>query len=1206
MNLFDITKIAQQSSGQNIITWAKSILTKTPEELNSFGLKDSVINGIKLIASKTSMNQISSIREIAFLIDIPQFLRDQNFDAVKKHASDFVKGKIKEEFVSIDSVKALPAQKPIIQNPVSEIPVVPKENPKIKKSKPKTIETPVEQVVPKDEIKDFNIFEFIDKSDDKNWKNLILSPINSDLNREIVFILKNLSILFELKLINGQYHNTIPNITKEQYLKLLSSLKSQGWSISKSDPESERHLLTDIQRKDSSSHVEVLARSVLEETKGNWMYEIKVPDLLSKNIDKQEEIVECIAFSFIGMTDDKNYPIDDIKNRKRLCKLQATTDKGATVKGWWVRGDPSDFQRFSDMCHTRKIDNKQLSSLVISDFNSGKFYDPKKRSKVDPKLARFEGIIDGDGYNSEEDFIKEAEQQAIVGLVSKEKKKNPDADVSKLKPYPMQLDGIKFLYSRTHAILGDETGVGKTMQAVVAGHLRLKTDTKKSGKDMKAVVLTKSGVVPQYKRDISNFTGISESEIWTGEELFNYLIQFDHPTKILDQNGNPRIPIPQWKWCILNYEKFAIPPQTNIIRNTITRKQNILDAYLSIMNKASEYAIEYSKNIYNLILQNAKGKKINSLSYKFVKNIVLDYISSNNITNLPSVYLNGRDSSWYNEKELSNNLDGIARSTAFNLVQVALVNVKDIKSLEDLFQKIYRNIQSAKEDKTQSIQKFIERQQLRLQKTSELDDILYRLQDEDISPEEKRELLEEKRLLESIKGKSRGGLNWGENGKRNILTAYFTALSKLGVLNLVVLDEVHTVKNGNPDDKAENFDDEHDANFTTFNTQIVTNGASNVWGASATIVANREQDLYNQLRAVNSPLGDMDYLDFVNQISSTLSSGKEKGISRGLAIRDALVQSRIYLQRSKSDIVAQDPDRPPLPPQNSHTVKVSDPSLIENFHNIQREEIKAAILRGSALGKNRNLVIYNINRESLAKSKTDFTISLAVQHLRQGNRVGIFTDDIDSGKLIKQGLINALRSFPSSSIFSNKSVYFLYGEEDPYDRLIEVDAFMRDPEHSPYAAIVVTFKAGGTGLSMENSANTVIFNDLPQTPVLDTQAKGRFYRINSREANNVYYTVMDVEEDESLYDVLMQKIAIADEISKLNAQDLEQVMRGNARSDFRLRLLAEIAAKEAEYKALEAAERDIKRSQANKHAPKNAKVNFASWYKFANMLSRTS
>lgn len=151
--------------------------------------------------------------------------------------------------------------------------------------------------------------------------------------------------------------------------------------------------------------------------------------------------------------------------------------------------------------------------------------------------------------------------------------------------------------------------------------------------------------------------------------------------------------------------------------------------------------------------------------------------------------------------------------------------------------------------------------------------------------------------------------------------------------------------------------------------------------------------------------------------------------------------------------------------------------------------------------------MYGINRRSLAKAKAPATVQFALEQLRQGQRVGIFTDNIDAGNMIKSGIEKGLKQFQPTSPFFNKKAYFLYGGQDPWSRLEHVDMFMKREDKSPYAAMILSFNAGGTGLSLENSANVVIFNDLPQTPVLDTQAKGRFYRINSVAPSNVYYMV---------------------------------------------------------------------------------------------------
>ena len=284
------------------------------------------------------------------------------------------------------------------------------------------------------------------------------------------------------------------------------------------------------------------------------------------------------------------------------------------------------------------------------------------------------------------------------------------------------------------------------------------------------------------------------------------------------------------------------------------------------------------------------------------------------------------------------------------------------------------------------------------------------------------------------------------------------------------------------------------------------------------------------------------------------------------------MQSKIYLQRSKNDIVAQDPNGEPLPPQISHTNEVKDPELVDDFGQYRSKEIEQANIRGTLQGRNAAVVMHGINRRSLAKAKGPATVQFALEQLRHGQRVAIFTDSIDAGSMIKDDIEKGLQQFQPTSPFFNKKVYFLRGKQNPSDRLRHVDMFMQSEDRSPYAAMVLSFSAGGTGLSMENSANVVVFNDLPQTPVLDTQAKGRFYRINSVDPSNVYYMILDVNEDARLHQILERKIIIAEQISKLTHDDIQEVMHGNANSEFRLLILMRIAELEAELKALESRE----------------------------------
>jgi hypothetical protein len=284
------------------------------------------------------------------------------------------------------------------------------------------------------------------------------------------------------------------------------------------------------------------------------MYLISVPNMPKLKELRQKDVIECITYAFVGETGNVNYSREliDVSGksipRVRRCRPNGLNDVGTTEEGWLVRGDPSDFQRFLDICKTRKVVVEEFTEMFVRDFYDSKLYSPSKKGNIGPHNSRLEGSSSHDGYEDEEDLIAEIKLVGNAGFKNKTLSKDPQKDVSRIQMYPMQVEGVEFLYSRTQAILADDTGVGKTAQAVTAAHLRLKTDTNKMNKDMKAIVITKSTVVTQYKRDISYFTGIDIKDIYTGDELFEDLKVYNHPLDIIDVTGKILIDIPKWKW----------------------------------------------------------------------------------------------------------------------------------------------------------------------------------------------------------------------------------------------------------------------------------------------------------------------------------------------------------------------------------------------------------------------------------------------------------------------------------------------------------------------------------------------------------------------------------------------------------------------------------------------------------------------------------
>ena len=74
---------------------------------------------------------------------------------------------------------------------------------------------------------------------------------------------------------------------------------------------------------------------------------------------------------------------------------------------------------------------------------------------------------------------------------------------SKFELYKEQKDGIAFLYGRNHAILGDATGVGKTLTAIAAAELKMQD----IGAATKTLVITLKAVQNQWVEEIKNVVG---------------------------------------------------------------------------------------------------------------------------------------------------------------------------------------------------------------------------------------------------------------------------------------------------------------------------------------------------------------------------------------------------------------------------------------------------------------------------------------------------------------------------------------------------------------------------------------------------------------------------------------------------------------------------------------------------------------------------
>ena len=366
---------------------------------------------------------------------------------------------------------------------------------------------------------------------------------------------------------------------------------------------------------------------------------------------------------------------------------------------------------------------------------------------------------------------------------------------------------------------------------------------------------------------------------------------------------------------------------------------------------------------------------------------------------------------------------------------------------------------------------------------------------------------------------------------REIATTFLANLAKSGKFTICILDEVHMIKNGNPEKRNIDGYLKHGDSHRTFNVQEVTKSIPFVWGASATIIANKPIDLFNQLRAINHNAGMMDFDVFKSKFGGNSLDELDKFRKADL-IRYLLTDQGIYLSRTKKEV------NPNIPPINSSEKRIylTDNEVDEIMKKAKNKD-RPSIQEMSTI------------REKIALVKMDNTISLAKSVLESGRKVGIFTSHSRSLIGIKYKL-ELLMEFIYPG--QNKKVASIAGGQDRKTRQKEIEAFKAPG--SDYMAIVISIEAGGTGLDFPNILTDVIVNDFDWSPSDDDQSIGRFYRINSTSPVNVTYVIAENTLDQRFFNMMKQKKEIAERIQLLS--DEEKTIVAGSSGDELKQLLA--------------------------------------------------
>lgn len=342
-------------------------------------------------------------------------------------------------------------------------------------------------------------------------------------------------------------------------------------------------------------------------------------------------------------------------------------------------------------------------------------------------------------------------------------------------------------------------------------------------------------------------------------------------------------------------------------------------------------------------------------------------------------------------------------------------------------------------------------------------------------------------------------------------------------ITVLILDESHTIKNGEPEDRDSTGGMSHKAHNTTFNIQDIAKHVPFVWGATATMVANTADDVYNQLKAVNHPIGQMPLDKFKDRF--THQKDQYLKLEGADALRQTLIDHGVYIQRSKRQV------EPNLPNLNT----------FEEDTKITNEQI-SQLAEEKAKGKE----VHPINsRNAVADLKTDQSIAKAESILKNGKKVAIFTAFNSSRDLLKTKLSKVLEKLKMRT-----TVFTIDGEQGSEERDTVVSAF-KNPD-SPVMAIVINLQAGGTGVDFPNILTDVIINDFDWAPSTDIQSINRFFRISSKQDVNVTYMVAKGTMDERIYQRLQMKKQIADAIAVLNDEESKLIAEKRGSLDSQL------------------------------------------------------
>lgn len=293
-----------------------------------------------------------------------------------------------------------------------------------------------------------------------------------------------------------------------------------------------------------------------------------------------------------------------------------------------------------------------------------------------------------------------------------------------------------------------------------------------------------------------------------------------------------------------------------------------------------------------------------------------------------------------------------------------------------------------------------------------------------------------------------------------------------------------------------------------------------VWPLTGTPIKNgRPINLFCLLLAINHPLA-ADRKSYERKYCN----GNYKQIGRkGRSVWDVSGASHLEeLEHNTKDAILQRTKAECLPELPAKTRLFKEAELSAETEREYKEKIAGLVAdyrNRAKLGlvdpDSEALATINILRAAGSIAKSEYAIELAEELIDSGEQVVIFTEFLESAKVIAARLDGLL----------------LTGETKPEDRQAMCDRFQTGDVN----AIVGTIKAGGVGLTL-TAASNVILVDRPWTPGDTEQAEDRCHRLGQKSA--VFATWLQYGPIDTAIDGVIQ----------LKQENIDIVMRGKKKT----------------------------------------------------------